>query len=57
MQAVTLTALWVYRRWLTRRTPKCRQIPSCSAFCLSAVREHGWLEGLEMTLDRMGPCL
>lgn len=57
MNRAVLLALAVYRRWLWRYTPKCRQRPSCSTYALRMVQQHGWLTGLEMTLDRMGPCL
>lgn len=44
-----IAVLRFYRRHLTRFT----LTPSCSEFALTAVREHGWVEGLELTLQRM----
>lgn len=52
-----LAALWVYRRHLSKHTPRCKQAPCCSAYCRAAVEDHGWRQGVAMTLKRMGPCL
>jgi putative membrane protein insertion efficiency factor len=34
----------------------CRYHPSCSAYALDAVREHGSLRGPWLTLRRLGRC-
>jgi hypothetical protein len=52
-----LAALWAYRHWFTRHTPKCAQNPSCSTYAVTAVTEYGWRKGIALTLKRMGPCL
>ena len=34
----------------------CRFTPSCSAYCIEAVRGHGCLKGLWLGLCRIGKC-
>ena len=36
--------------------PCCRFEPSCSAYCIEAIRSHGWPRGLWLTLRRVGRC-
>ena len=36
--------------------PCCRFYPSCSAYCLEAVRVHGWPRGLLLGLRRLLKC-
>lgn len=36
--------------------PCCRFQPTCSAYCLEAVRKHGWLKGLGLGLLRLAKC-
>ena len=45
-----------YRRWLTRFTPRCPGSPSCSAYALAAVREHGARRGLAAAAHRIAAC-
>lgn len=34
----------------------CRYEPTCSRYCLQALREHGTLRGLWLGLKRLGRC-
>lgn len=34
----------------------CRFYPSCSSYCLEAVRQHGALRGLWLGICRIGKC-
>lgn len=34
----------------------CRFFPSCSEYCLEAVRKHGCLKGLGLGLRRLAKC-
>lgn len=36
--------------------PSCRYTPTCSAYALEALRVHGPLAGLWLTLRRLGRC-
>ena len=36
--------------------PRCRFYPSCSAYALGAVREHGALRGMWLAVRRIGRC-
>jgi putative component of membrane protein insertase Oxa1/YidC/SpoIIIJ protein YidD len=55
-QSVVLAVLGVYRRWLTRYTPRCPEPISCSEFAVWAVREYGVTEGLELALENVRNC-
>ena len=35
---------------------RCRFYPSCSAYCIEAVRNHGCMKGLWLTLKRLSKC-
>jgi len=37
-------------------TPRCRFHPSCSAYALEALEQHGALRGLWLTIRRLGRC-
>jgi uncharacterized protein len=36
--------------------PSCRFVPSCSAYGIEAVKTHGAVRGLWLTLKRLGRC-
>ncbi|HVM00364.1 MAG TPA: membrane protein insertion efficiency factor YidD [Egibacteraceae bacterium] len=36
--------------------PRCRFLPSCSAYALEALRRHGALRGLWLAARRLGRC-
>jgi putative membrane protein insertion efficiency factor len=37
-------------------TPRCRFHPSCSAYALDALEQHGALRGLGLAVRRLGRC-
>jgi uncharacterized protein len=46
-----------YRRFVSPMLmPRCRFAPSCSAYALEAVREHGALRGTWLAVRRVGRC-
>ena len=46
-----------YRRFLSPlKPPTCRFTPSCSAYALEAITEHGVLRGFGLTLRRLSRC-
>ena len=46
-----------YRRFLSPlKPPTCRFTPTCSAYALEAVAEHGALKGAGMALRRLARC-
>jgi putative membrane protein insertion efficiency factor len=46
-----------YRRFLSPlKPPTCRFTPTCSAYALDAIAEHGALRGLGLTLRRLARC-
>jgi putative membrane protein insertion efficiency factor len=55
--ALLLTLIGAYRRWLSPLLgPRCRFIPSCSAYGLEAIGRHGPWKGGWLTLRRVGRC-
>ncbi len=56
MQRLILAGLWVYRRWLTRYTPRCPDPVSCSEYGVWAVRTYGVTLGLELALEKVRNC-
>jgi len=47
----------VYRRLLAPLLgPRCRFVPSCSAYALEALETYGALRGSWLTLRRLGRC-
>jgi len=52
-----LTLIGVYRTWISPLLgPRCRFIPSCSAYGLEAISRHGALRGSWLTLRRLLRC-
>ena len=54
---VFLVGIWLYRvslSWLFRGA--CRFVPSCSAYSAEAVSRYGAVQGIWMTLRRLGRC-
>jgi len=52
-----LLLITAYRRWLSPLLgPRCRFIPSCSAYGLEAIQRHGPWRGGWLTLTRLLRC-
>ena len=52
-----LAGIGLYRRWLSPLLgPRCRFIPSCSAYGLEAIQRHGPWRGGWLTLRRISRC-
>jgi putative membrane protein insertion efficiency factor len=46
-----------YRLFLSPlKPPTCRFTPTCSAYALEAIAEHGALKGVGLALRRLGRC-
>ena len=57
LAALLLQLIQLYRRWLSPLLgPRCRFIPSCSAYGLEAIRRHGPWRGSWLTLKRLLRC-
>jgi len=58
--AGAVVLLWLiggYRRFVSPLLgPRCRFAPSCSAYALDAVREHGAVRGSWLAVCRIGRC-
>lgn len=54
---VLMALITGYRRFISPLlAPRCRFAPSCSAYALEAVREHGALRGTWLAVRRIGRC-
>jgi uncharacterized protein len=54
---VLMALITGYRRFISPLLgARCRFAPSCSAYALEAVREHGALRGMWLTARRIGRC-
>ena len=54
---VLMALITGYRRFISPLLgPRCRFAPSCSAYALEAVREHGALRGTWLAARRIGRC-
>jgi len=56
MQWLNGILIRVYRKWLTKHTPKCPQTPSCGEIAEWAIREYGLRVGLAVALDMQKHC-
>ena len=54
---VLMALITGYRRFISPLLgARCRFAPSCSAYALEAVREHGALRGMWLAVRRIGRC-
>ncbi|WP_331852306.1 membrane protein insertion efficiency factor YidD [Glycomyces terrestris] len=57
MVRVVAAPVVAYRRWISPALPaRCRFYPSCSAYTLEALSEHGAVRGIWLSLRRLGRC-
>lgn len=55
-ERLALGAINLYRMTAPARTPRCRYIPTCSAYAVEAVEVHGLGRGLWLAARRLGRC-
>jgi uncharacterized protein len=51
-----LGLLGLYRATAAMRTPRCRFLPTCSTYAVTAVRRHGAVRGTWLAIRRLGRC-
>ena len=57
MTRLLLAVVGGYRRWVSPMlAPRCRFLPTCSAYALEALERHGALRGSWLTIRRVGRC-
>ena len=57
MTALLIRLLRAYQRIIAPLLPQsCRFYPTCSTYAVEAIRRHGALRGLALTLARLARC-
>lgn len=57
MTRLLVAVVSAYQRWLSPAFgPRCRFAPSCSAYAVTALREHGALKGSYLAVRRILRC-
>jgi uncharacterized protein len=58
MTRLLLYLIGWYQRWLSplSRVPHCRFLPTCSEYAIDAIKLHGPLRGVFLTLGRLLRC-
>lgn len=51
-----LKAIELYQMTSPARTPRCRYLPTCSAYAAEAIEVHGAGRGLWLAIKRLGRC-
>lgn len=52
-----LALVYFYRRCISPYTlPSCRYTPTCSQYCIEALRKYGLFKGLWLTIKRLSRC-
>lgn len=54
-RAIRQALAW-YRAWSSTRLPRCRFVPSCSAYADEALAEHGLGRGSWLAVRRVARC-
>lgn len=57
MRWLLMLPVWLYRRLISPlKPPTCRFSPTCSCYALEALRVHGAVRGLWLTVRRLLRC-
>lgn len=55
--ALLVGGVWCYRYTLSPLLgPRCRYLPTCSAYCLEALARYGPWQGLWLSVKRLARC-
>lgn len=57
MKTVLLALIRFYRKFISPMfPPRCRYIPTCSAYAMEAIEKYGALKGGRLALRRLSKC-
>ncbi len=56
MSKLMLKVIRLYQATSVARTPRCRYLPTCSAYAAEAIEVHGPARGAWLALRRIGRC-
>ena len=55
--SLPLSLIWIYRNCISPFTPaSCRYTPTCSEYCVQALRKYGLFKGVYLGLKRILRC-
>jgi putative membrane protein insertion efficiency factor len=56
IKRVLLKAIGLYQATAPMRTPRCRYMPTCSAYAVEAIELHGAARGSWLAIRRISRC-
>ena len=57
MKGILMALVSFYRRYISPLSPpRCRFLPTCSAYALEALEKHGAIKGLWLSIKRLSKC-
>jgi uncharacterized protein len=56
MKWIIISIIKFYQKFLSSFTPDCIYNPSCSEYCILAVKKYGFLKGMIKTKKRINKC-
>ncbi len=58
MKKILISVINLYRRFISPALPSntCRFYPSCSAYAVEAIEQHGVFRGVTLALKRLAKC-
>ncbi|MDR2493171.1 MAG: membrane protein insertion efficiency factor YidD [Coriobacteriales bacterium] len=49
--------IWLYRHAVSPFfPPSCRFVPTCSEYAMIAIKRHGFIKGMSLSVRRVGRC-
>lgn len=56
MKWLVVKLIRFYQKYLTKYTPDCIYEPSCSEYCILAIKKYGLVNGLKKFRERFNRC-
>lgn len=56
MKKILIFFIRCYQRYFSRYTPHCLYKPSCSEYCILAIKKYGVIKGLKKFHKRINRC-
>lgn len=56
IERIVISQVKFYQKHLSRFTPQCLYVPSCSEYCILAIEKYGLRKGLAKFRERYNRC-